>query len=258
MLLVIDVGNTNTVLGLFENNRLVCDWRIRTDKNATEDELGVLIASLFADADISFSAITRTVIASVVPAVDRIYEAFCHKHLSGAPRWIEASIGSGSIAGITIDYPNPSEIGADRIVNAVGAYHQYKCGLIIVDFGTAITLDLISESGAYTGGIIAPGLGISADALFQKAAKLPRVDLRTPPDHLIGRDTVGSIKSGLIYGFAGLVDGLVHRINSEQKTPLKTIATGGLAPLIARVSETIEAVEPNLTLEGLRIIADQL
>ncbi len=258
MLFVIDVGNTNTVLGLFDNDRLVRDWRLRTDKNATEDELGVIVSSLFADADIPFSAVTRTVIASVVPAVDRIYETFCHKHLSDAPHWIETSPGAGTVAGITINYPNPSEIGADRIVNAVGAYHQYKCGLIIVDFGTAITFDLVSESGAYTGGIIAPGLGISAEALFQKAARLPRVDLRTPPDHLIGRDTAGSIKSGLIYGFAGLVDGLVHRINSEQKTPLKTIATGGLAPLIAGVSETIEAVEPNLTLEGLRIIAEQL
>ncbi len=254
MLLVIDVGNTNTVLGLFAQERLVHDWRLRTDKKITEDELGVLISSLFTAAGVSGKAVSKVVIASVVPPVDRIYEIFCRKHLFLSPRWIDAA----TVPGIRVSYANPAEIGADRVVNAVAAYHRYRCGLIVIDFGTAITFDLISPEGEYRGGLIAPGLSISAEALFQEAAKLPRVDLRTPPEQLVGSDTAASIKSGLIYGFAGLVDGLVHRLQAEQPALEKVIATGGLAALIAEVCETIEAVEPNLTLEGLRIIADQL
>lgn len=251
MLLVIDIGNTNTVLGLFEAENLVCDWRVRTQKDATADELGVLISHLFKAAGISLTEVDKTVISSVVPPVDRMYDAFCKKYLGHAPYWIDAAAAKG----ISICYLNPSEIGADRIVNAVAAYTKYKTGLIVIDFGTAITFDLISAEGVYSGGIIAPGITIAADALYQRASKLPRVDLLTPPVSLIGRDTDGAIKSGIIFGYAGLVDGIVRRIKAEAgDRELKVIATGGLAVLIADVSETIESVEPNLTLEGLRII----
>ncbi|MEW6077000.1 MAG: type III pantothenate kinase [Thermodesulfobacteriota bacterium] len=250
MLLVIDIGNTNTVIGLFKGEELICDWRIRTEREVTADELGVVISHLFAGAGQRMDAVDKTVIASVVPPVDRAYASFCGKYLTTAPRWIDASTATG----ITICYHNPSEIGADRIVNAVAAYHKYKCDLIVIDFGTAITFDLISAAGVYTGGIIAPGIAIAADALFQRASKLPRVDLLTPPESLIGRNTEGSIKSGIIYGFAGLVDGVVKRIKTQENKNWKVIATGGLSALIADISETIESVEPNLTLEGLRII----
>ncbi len=251
MLLVIDIGNTNTVLGLFKGNTLVCDWRIRTEKDTTADELGVLVAHLFTAAEVSLTDVEKTVISSVVPPVDRIYDAFCTKYLKHRPRWIDALAAQE----IRIDYLNPSEIGADRIVNAVAAYKKYKTALIVIDFGTAITFDLISAEGVYTGGIISPGIAIAAEALFQKASKLPRVDLLTPPENLVGHDTESAIKSGIIFGYAGLVDGIVGRIKSEKGGgQWKVIATGGLATLIADVSETIECVEPNLTLEGLRII----
>jgi type III pantothenate kinase len=250
MLLVIDIGNTNTVIGLFDAQTLICDWRIRTEKDTTADELGVIISHLFTGAGVSMKDVDRTVISSVVPPVDRAYAGFCKKYLADSPRWIDASAATG----ITIQYRNPSEIGADRIVNAVAAYAKYRTDLIVIDFGTAITFDLISALGVYTGGIIAPGISIAAEALFQRASKLPRVDLLTPPEAVIGRDTEGSIKSGIIFGFAGLVDGIVNRIQSQDNKKRKVIATGGLAPLIAGVCETIESVEPNLTLEGLRII----
>ncbi|MFZ5564015.1 MAG: type III pantothenate kinase, partial [Thermodesulfobacteriota bacterium] len=240
MLLVIDIGNTNTVLGLFDDQRLVCDWRIRTERNTTEDELQVLVSGLFAASGVAFSGITRTVIASVVPPVERIYDAFCRKYLGGPPRWVNAAF----CAGITIRYANPQEVGADRIVNAVGAHAKYKTDMIVVDFGTATTFDLVAADGAYEGGVIAPGIGISAEALFSHASKLPRVDLRTVPETVVGKDTAGSIKSGIIFGYAGLVDGIVDRMIAERGRPHKVIATGGLAPLMAGVSRTIEAVEP--------------
>lgn len=251
MLLVIDIGNTNTVLGLFKGETLVCDWRVRTEKETTADELGILVSHLFTAAGVCLKDVEKTVISSVVPPVDRMYDAFCKKYLGQSPRWIDAGIAPG----IRIDYLNPSEIGADRIVNAVAAFNKYKTALIVIDFGTAITFDLISAEGVYTGGIISPGITIAAEALFQKASKLPRVDLLTPPDSLVGHDTEGAIKSGIIFGYAGLVDGIVRRIKaSSGDKQWKVIATGGLATLIANISETIECVEPNLTLEGLRII----
>lgn len=250
MLLVIDIGNTNTVFGLFEGRRLVCDWRIRTERNTTEDELNVLVSALFAGSGVALSGITRAVIASVVPPVERIYDAFCEKYLHCEPRWVNTAC----CAGITIRYATPQEVGADRLVNAVGAHEKYKTDMIVVDFGTATTFDLVAADGAYEGGVIAPGIGISAEALFSRASKLPRVDLRTVPETVVGKDTASSIKSGIIFGYAGLVDGIVNRMIAERGKPHKVIATGGLAPLIAGVSATIETVEPNLTLEGLRII----
>lgn len=254
MLLVVDIGNTNTVVGIFQRQKLIQHWRIRTERNATEDELGVLLNSLFNGSNIQFRNIDRTVISCVVPPVVRIYDAFCRKYLNHAPHWVDAA----SVAGMPILYHNPAEVGADRIVNAVAAYERFHTSLIIIDFGTATTFDVISAKGEYIGGAITPGVMISSEALFMHASKLPRVDLLTAPAAVIGRDTAGSIKSGIIYGYAGLVDGMVKRIIKEMGTTPKVIATGGLARLIHGLSETIEEVEPDLTLEGLRIISDRL
>ncbi len=254
MLLVIDIGNTNTVVGIYEGRQLIRNWRIRTERNATEDELCVLLNNLFNANDILFRDIDRTIISCVVPPVVRLYDTFCRKYLNHTPNWVDA----GSMAGMPILYNNPAEVGADRIVNAVAAYEQYRTCLIVIDFGTATTFDVISEKGEYIGGAIAPGVMISSEALFMNASKLPRVDLLTTPAVVIGRDTASSIKSGIIYGYAGLVDGMVKRMTKEMGTTPKVIATGGLARLIHCVSETIESVEPDLTLEGLRIISERL
>ena len=254
MLLVIDVGNTNIVLGVFNGDELIASWRIRTERNTTEDEFDVLAAGLFARSRIDFSAIGETIISSVVPPMVNILDSFCRKYLGHAPHWIDAK----SYPGMPILYNNPNEVGADRIVNSVGAYHRYKTGLIVIDFGTATTFDVISERGEYLGGAICPGIGISSEALFTRASKLPRVEIFKPPARVVGKDTITSIQSGIIYGYAGLVDGMVQRIRAEMKTHAKVIATGGLAPLIQNVATTIEAVESNLTLEGLKIIAVSL
>jgi len=254
MLLVIDVGNTNTVIGVFDGDRLINDWRIRTERNTTEDELSVLVISLFSGGGIHLQDISRTVISCVVPSVVRIYDGFCRKYLHHGPLWVDAT----SSAGMPILYNNPAEVGADRIVNAVAAYHKYASALIVIDFGTATTFDVISSKGEYVGGAITPGIMISSEALFMHASKLRRVELLEPPVNVIGRDTIDSIKSGIIYGYAGLVDGMVKRMAVEMDTPPRVIATGGLARLIHGVSETIEAVEPALTLEGLRIISSSI
>lgn len=254
MLLVIDVGNTNTVMGVFDDNRLVEDWRIRTERNTTEDEFNVLAAGLFARSRISLDDIRKTVVSCVVPPMVTILDAFGHKYLGHAPHWIDAK----SFPGMPILIANPNEVGADRIVNAVGAYARYKFSLVVIDFGTATTFDAISKKGEYLGGVISPGIGIASEALFAHASKLPRVEIFKPPTQVVGTDTITSIQSGIIYGYAGLVDGVVERISSEIGGSPKVVATGGLAPLIQHVSHTIEAVEPHLTLEGLKIISDSL
>ncbi|KJS31466.1 MAG: pantothenate kinase [Desulfatitalea sp. BRH_c12] len=254
MLLVIDVGNTNIVMGVFKADRLVAHWRIRTERDTTEDEFNVLASGLFARGQIDFQDIDKTIISSVVPPMVNILDTFCRKYLGHAPHWINAR----SYPGMPILYSNPNEVGADRIVNAVGAYQRYRTGLIVIDFGTATTFDVISERGEYLGGAICPGIGIASEALFARASKLPRVEIFKAPDTVVGKDTIGSIQSGIIFGYAGLVDGMVQRIRTEMQTHMKVIATGGLAPLIQNVATTIEAVEPNLTLEGLKIIADSL
>ncbi len=254
MLLVIDVGNTNTVLGIFDGERLVKDWRIRTERNATEDEFFILASGLFTSSNITFQDIKKTIISCVVPPVVMIYESFCKKYLNHAPIWVDAK----TITTMPILYNNPSEVGADRIVNAVAAYNKYHCSLIVIDFGTATTFDAISEKGEYLGGAISPGVMISSEALFMNASKLPRVELFEPPESVIGKDTRESIRSGIIFGYAGLVDGIVKRMVKEMGSHPKVIATGGLAGLIFNVSSTIEAVEPSLTLDGLRIISSSL
>jgi type III pantothenate kinase len=254
MLLVIDVGNTNTVMGVFDGEQLVQDWRIRTERNTTEDEFNLLTAGLFRASGLDFKRIEQTVISCVVPPMVTILDAFGRKYLGHAPQWIDAR----SYPDMPILYSNPNEVGSDRIVNAVGAYNRYKCSLIVIDFGTATTFDVISKKGEYLGGAISPGIGISSEALFTHASKLPRVEIFKPPAHVVGKDTIESLQSGLIFGYAALVDGIVQRIKNEKGGNPKVIATGGLAPLIHDVAHAIEFVEPDLTLQGLRIIGRSL
>ncbi|MCP4690662.1 MAG: type III pantothenate kinase [Desulfobacterales bacterium] len=252
MLLVIDVGNTNIVMGAYDGERLVMSWRVHTERNMTEDEFNVLATSLFAGSDVKPGGIEKTIISCVVPPMVFILDSFCRKYLAHAPQWVDPR----SFTGMPILISNPAEVGADRIVNAVAAYHRYRTSLIIIDFGTATTFDSVSEKGEYLGGAISPGIGISSEALFQKASKLPRVEIFNPPDVVIGKDTIASIQSGIIYGYAGLVDGMVTRIKKEMGGAPRVIATGGLAELLAKVAQAIDSVESDLTLEGLRLISD--
>ena len=254
MLLVIDVGNTNTVIGVYDGRRLVQDWRIRTERRTTEDEFNILATNLFSESNINSMDIDKTIISCVVPPMVTILDSFCRKYLGHMPNWIDAM----STPNLSIRYKNPSEIGADRIVNAVAAFNKYRTSLIVIDFGTATTFDSISEKGEYLGGAISPGIMIASEALFMKASKLPRVEIFVPPESVIGKDTASSIKAGIIFGYAGLVDGMVRRMKIEMDTNPRVIATGGLAELMSQVSETIEVVEPALTLEGLRIISNSL
>ncbi|TES94587.1 MAG: type III pantothenate kinase [Desulfobacteraceae bacterium] len=254
MLLVIDVGNTNTVIGVYDGRHLVKDWRIRTERRTTEDEFNILATNLFSGSNIDSKNIGKTIISCVVPPMVTILDSFCCKYLGHAPHWVDA----GSAPKLPIRYKNPAEVGADRIVNAVAAFHKYQTSLVIIDFGTATTFDSISEKGEYLGGAISPGIMIASEALFMKASKLPRVEIFVPPESVIGKDTASSIKAGIIFGYAGLVDGMVRRMKVEMGTNPRVIATGGLAELMCQVSETIEVVEPALTLEGLRIISNSL
>ena len=249
MLLVIDVGNTNTVLGIFDNDVLVHDWRIRTVTDHTVDEYGMLIYNLYKTSKISSQNITDIIISCVVPPMLNILEPVCEKYFNLKP----LIVGPGVKTGMPIFYDNPKEVGADRIVNAVAAYERYKRDLIIVDFGTATTFDYVSAKGEYLGGCISPGIMISSEALFERAAKLPRVEL-SKPKAVIAKDTVSSMQAGIVYGYAGLVDGLVERIKAEVKGNPKVVATGGLARIVAAETRTIEVVDDMLTLEGLYII----
>jgi type III pantothenate kinase len=254
MLLVIDVGNTNTVMGIYRDETLVKDWRIRTERKTTEDEFNVIVTSLFATGGIDAGAIRRTIISCVVPPMVTILDSFCRKYLGHAPRWVDAR----SYDGMPILINNPAELGADRIVNAVAAYRKYGKSLIIIDFGTATTFDVISEKGEFLGGSISPGIMIASEALFREASKLPRVEIFERPGNVVGKDSAACIQSGIIFGYAGLVDGIVSRIKAQMDTVPMVLATGGLAPLMADVAESIEKVESSLTLEGLRIISDSL
>ncbi|NNG07125.1 MAG: type III pantothenate kinase [Desulfobacteraceae bacterium] len=250
MLFCIDIGNTNTVFGVTEKNQVREHWRVRTEKDATADELGILIRNLFKSTEIEMSDITHVIISCVVPPLLNAFEEFAHRYFNITPM----IVGPGLKTGMPIHYDNPKEVGADRIVNAVAAYEKYHTGLVVVDFGTATTFDCVSEEGAYMGGAIAPGVTISCEALFQEASKLPRVEIFAKPKNVIAKDTISSMNVGIIYGYAGLVDGIVNRIKKEVGHNLTVVATGGLASLICEESETIEHVEEFLTLEGLMII----
>lgn len=249
MLLVIDVGNSNIVLGIYDEERLVRDWRVSTDKSKTTDEYGILFHDLFRLANIGFADIKGIIISSVVPTLTGVLEKLARQYFQLTPY----VVGPGIKTGMPIHYDNPKEVGADRIVNAIAAYEKYRTPLIIVDFGTATTFDYVNKKGEYCGGAIAPGLMISMEALFQKASKLPRVEI-TRPNSVIAKNTVNSMQSGIFFGYVGLVDGIVQRMKAEGKENVKVIATGGLASLIAPDSATIEGVDEFLTLEGLRII----
>jgi type III pantothenate kinase len=249
MVLAIDVGNSNTTLGLFAGEKLLGHWRISTSLERTADEFGFIVTALIEGDGLHKSRVEGVAVSSVVPSVMYAVEEMSHKVFGQTPQ----IVGPGVKTGLVIKYDNPREAGSDRIASAVAALHLYGPPVIIVDFGTATTVTVIDEGRQYLGGAIAPGVKISAEALYRRASKLPHVDLQRPAS-VIGKNTVASMQSGLIYGFAGQVDGIVKRIRQEIGRPYRAIATGGLAPVISPYSETIEHVHPFLTLHGLRLI----
>ncbi|HXX02326.1 MAG TPA: type III pantothenate kinase [Candidatus Acidoferrales bacterium] len=265
MLLVLDVGNTNTVLGVFARvakvhaggdtdeppryERLLANWRVATSRTSTVDEYGVLFRNLFSMAGLEVKGIHGIVISSVVPPLDPVLRQVCERYFNLRPLFIEPGVKTG----MPVHYDNPAEVGADRIVNAVAAFDKYGGPCVIVDFGTATTFDCVSAKGEYLGGVICPGIGISADALFERTARLPRVEIRKPA-RVIGSNTVGSLQSGLYYGYLGLVDGIIELLLAELGPDTRVIATGGLGPMIGTGSKYIKHVDDFLTLDGLRII----
>ena len=249
MIFVFDVGNTNTVLGVYDGEELTHHWRIETNRNKTNDEYGMLIKSLFDFADLALSDISGIIISSVVPPIMFALEKMCIRYFNLKP----LVVGPGIKTGLDIKYDNPKEVGADRIVNAVAAIHKYGSPLIIVDFGTATTYCYITEDKQYLGGAIAPGIGISTEALYTRAAKLPRIEI-VRPEGVVGRNTVSAMQSGILYGYVGQVEGIVNRMKNESKQDPTVIATGGLASLIAQESSVIDIVDPFLTLKGLQLI----
>ncbi|NPV92586.1 MAG: type III pantothenate kinase [Firmicutes bacterium] len=252
MVLVFDVGNTNIVMGVYEQKHLLTHWRISTDRQKTADEYAVLFKNLFDFQGLDMREVTAVVISSVVPPLNFVLEETSSRYFGVEP----LVVGPGVKTGISLKYENPREVGADRVVNAVAAFERYGGPVIVVDFGTATTFCAISSHGVYLGGAIAPGIGISTEALFQRAAKLPRIEL-VRPKSVIGRNTISSMQSGVIFGFIGQVDGIVERIKAELGEDAKVVATGGLAELIATDSHTIDVVDPQLTLEGLRLIYEK-
>lgn len=249
MLLTIDIGNTQIVFGVFEQQTLRNSWRIATDPTKTADEFGIMFVSLMRESGISPHDLQGTIISSVVPPLTPIIEALVETYFQHCP----LVVSSDYPFGLTLEYANPKEIGTDRLVNAAAAYERYRTTLILVDFGTATTFCTVTKDGRYLGGAIAPGLKSSADALHAHTAKLPNVELARPKS-VIGTDTVSSIQSGLLFGYAGLVDELVTRIQQEISQSAMVVATGGLASILAPLTRTIQDIRPFLTLEGLELL----
>lgn len=252
MLLAVDVGNTNITLGLYDGAALRDSWRLQTDPQRTPDEYELLLRGLLQARGHAPGTVDRVIMASVVPVLTPTLASMLRRICGQEP----LVVGPGTKTGITVRYSPPSDVGADRVVNAVAAFARYQTACVVVDFGTATTFDCISSRGEYLGGAIAPGVGLSMGALFQRTAKLPKVDVAKPA-RVVGRSTVESIQSGAFFGYVGLVDGLVARIVAEMDEPeVRVVATGGLAPTIAADSATIHEVDEHLTLEGLRLIAE--
>ncbi len=252
MLLALDVGNTNITIGTFEGTALTSRWRLRTIHEQTADEWGILLRNLFALSSLDLSLVDGIIIASVVPPLDNALATMSKSYFHREPVFVTAETDTG----LTICYDNPQEVGADRIVNTVAAQKKYGGPCVIVDLGTAVTFDALSADREYLGGVICPGIGIASNVLFSKTARLPMVDFRQPA-RLIGTNTVTSIQSGLYYGFAGLIDGILERMIAELGPGTKTVATGGQASLIVNASRLLKTVDDNLTLEGLQILWDR-
>jgi len=252
MLLAVDVGNTQTVLGLFDGEQLVEHWRVATEAERTGDELAALFADLLDLRGRSFDDVSGVSLSSTVPLLGRAYQELAERHID-APLLV---LGPGTRTGIPILYDDPREVGPDRIANAVAARERYGAPCIVVDFGTSTNFDAVSAEGEYVGGVLAPGIEISMEALFARAARLTKVDF-VEPETVIGKTTVAALQSGLVYGFAGQVDGIVERMRDELGDTAPAIATGGLAELIAPHARTIEKVDPLLTLDGLRLVWDR-
>ena len=252
MLLVIDIGNTNIVLGLYEGSTLRSHWRLQTDPRRTSDEYGVLLRQLLASSDLGDLTIGGAIVASVVPPMESMILQMVSRYFGVTP----LVVGPGIRTGMPILYENPREVGADRIVNAVAAYARTGGATVVVDFGTATTFDAISERGEYLGGAICPGVVISSEALYQRASKLPRVDVVAPP-RVVGRNTVASMQAGIFYGYVGLVDGMVERFEQEMGTRVSVLATGGLGILFREHCSRLDAYDEDLTLDGLRILYER-
>jgi type III pantothenate kinase len=252
MLMVLDVGNTNTALGVYQQDDLLHCWRLVTERDRTADEWGILLRTLFNLGDISTEAISAVIISNVVPPAGPALEEMSVRYFGIQPLFVDPTMN----VGMPIRYKPPGDVGADRVVDAIAAYERFGGPCIVVDFGTATTFDAISEGGEYLGGVIAPGIAISAEALFLRAARLPRVEVRRP-SAVIGDSTVGSIQSGLYWGYVGMVDGILRRMKAELEGA-HVVSTGGLADLISPACEEIDSVEKNLTLEGLRLIYGRL
>ncbi|MFO8102470.1 MAG: type III pantothenate kinase [Dehalococcoidia bacterium] len=252
MLLAIDIGNTTIDIGVFKDEDLFTHWNVATDVQKSSDEYAVILLSLFQQQGLQLADIEEVVICSVSPPLVPILREVCQRYLNTSPLVVEAGVKTG----VSILMDNPREVGPDRIVNAVGGHYLYGGPLIVIDMGTATTFDVVSEKGDYLGGAIAPGIKVAAESLFQRTAKLPLVELARPKQ-VIGRDTISAMQSGFIFGYVGLIEGIISRIHNEQGVTSKVIATGGYADILAKETKVIEVVDPYLTLIGLRVIYER-